>query len=116
MMVASSVGPCAAGWQYAGDLARLTRATKNPVSFEIEKHARCLALDILLAAIAADSNPDATFYKPAAEEGIAEVEMENLAMQKDCNQSVKYFGAMMVMATRRVSGGTVNNVDPSLLR
>jgi putative membrane protein len=55
-----------------------------------------LALTIPLAAFAADSNPDATFYKHAAEGGIAEVEMGNLAMQKSTNQSVKDFGAMMV--------------------
>lgn len=48
-----------------------------------------------LAAFAA-SNPDAAFYKKAAEGGIAEVELGNLAQQKSHNQSVKDFGAMMV--------------------
>jgi putative membrane protein len=41
-------------------------------------------------------NPDSTFYKHAAEGGIAEVELGNLAQQKSHNQSVKDFGAMMV--------------------
>jgi putative membrane protein len=41
-------------------------------------------------------NPDATFYKHAAEGGIAEVELGNLAQQKSQNPSVKDFGAMMV--------------------
>ncbi|MDP9007578.1 MAG: DUF4142 domain-containing protein [Pseudomonadota bacterium] len=41
-------------------------------------------------------NPDATFYKHAAEGGLAEVELGKLAQQKSQNQSVKEFGAMMV--------------------
>jgi putative membrane protein len=48
------------------------------------------------AVFGASSNPDATFYKHAAEGGIAEVEVGNLAQQKSDNQSVKDFGAMMV--------------------
>ena len=58
-----------------------------------------LALLILiapLAAVGADSNPDATFYKKAAEGGIAEVDAGNLAEQKGDNQPVKDFGAMLV--------------------
>lgn len=50
---------------------------------------------IPLAAIAATS-PDASFYKKAAEGGISEVELGNLAQQKSHNQGVKDFGAMMV--------------------
>jgi putative membrane protein len=46
-------------------------------------------------AYAADS-PDTTFYKHAAEGGIAEVELGNLAQQKSNNPSVKEFAAMMV--------------------
>jgi putative membrane protein len=49
-----------------------------------------------LAAVHAADSPDATFYKHAAEGGIAEVELGNLAQQKSRNQSVKDFGAMMV--------------------
>jgi putative membrane protein len=46
-------------------------------------------------AVAADS-PDASFYKNAAEGGIAEVEAGKLAQQKSANSQVKSFGAMMV--------------------
>ncbi len=58
-----------------------------------------LALLILigpLAAFGADSDPDATFYKKAAEGGIAEVDAGNLAQQKANKQALKDFGAMMV--------------------
>jgi putative membrane protein len=58
-----------------------------------------LALLILIAPLAAaraDSNPDGTFFKKAAEGGIAEVDAGNLAQQKGNNQPVKDFGAMMV--------------------
>jgi putative membrane protein len=48
-----------------------------------------------LLALAADS-PDASFYKKAAEGGMAEVEAGNLAQQKSNNAQVKDFGAMMV--------------------
>jgi putative membrane protein len=57
-----------------------------------------LALLILtapLAAIAAD-DPDADFYKNAAEGGIFEVDAGNMAEQKGNSQAVKDFGAMMV--------------------
>ena len=53
----------------------------------------CMALPLTL--FAAD-NPDATFYKKAAEGGIAEVEMGQLAQNKSSTQSVKDFGAMMM--------------------
>jgi putative membrane protein len=60
------------------------------------KHlAACLVLIFPFVAHGAD-NPDATFYKHAAEGGIAEVELGNLAQQKSQNPSVKDFGAMMV--------------------
>jgi putative membrane protein len=48
-----------------------------------------------LVASAAD-NPDAAFYKKAAEGGIAEVELGKLAQEKSPTQSVKDFGGMMV--------------------
>jgi putative membrane protein len=46
--------------------------------------------------LAADDNPDAAFYKNAAEGGMAEVELGKLAQEKSPTQSVKDFGAMMV--------------------
>jgi putative membrane protein len=58
-----------------------------------------LALMVLIAPLAAssaESTPDATFYKKAAEGGIAEVDAGNLAQQKGNSQAVKDFGAMMV--------------------
>ncbi len=42
------------------------------------------------------SDPDAAFYKKAAESGIFEVDAGNQAQQKASNQQVKDFGAMMV--------------------
>jgi putative membrane protein len=53
----------------------------------------CMALPLTL--FAAD-NPDASFYKKAAEGGIAEVQMGRLAHDKSSTQSVKDFGAMMM--------------------
>jgi putative membrane protein len=48
-----------------------------------------------VSALAAD-NPDMSFYKKAAESGLAEVELGKLAQEKSPSQSVKDFGAMMV--------------------
>jgi putative membrane protein len=48
-----------------------------------------------LVALAA-SDPDASFYKNAAEGGIAEVEAGQLAQTKANTQALKDFGAMMV--------------------
>ncbi|HLZ99451.1 MAG TPA: DUF4142 domain-containing protein [Steroidobacteraceae bacterium] len=47
------------------------------------------------AATSADS-PDASFYKHAAQGGLAEVQAGNLAQQKSNNPKVKEFAAMMV--------------------
>lgn len=44
----------------------------------------------------ADSHPDASFYKNAAEGGLFEVDAGNLAESKGSSQAVKDFGAMMV--------------------
>jgi putative membrane protein len=55
-----------------------------------------LAMALPSALLAADANPDATFYRNAAEGGIAEVELGQLAQEKASSPSVKAFGAMMV--------------------
>jgi putative membrane protein len=54
-----------------------------------------LMLSLPMIAMAA-SNPDASFYKNAAEGGIAEVDAGRLAQEKGNSQQVKDFGAMMV--------------------
>jgi putative membrane protein len=54
-----------------------------------------LALSLPMIALAA-SNPDASFYKGAAEGGLAEVDAGRLAQDKGNSQQVKEFGAMMV--------------------
>ena len=53
-----------------------------------------LVLALPVAAFAA--NPDAAFFKNAAEGGIAEVEAGHLAQDKGNSRQVKDFGAMMV--------------------
>jgi putative membrane protein len=55
-----------------------------------------LALALPVIAFGAAPSPDSSFYKNAAEGGIAEVQLGNLAQAKSSNQSVKDFGAMMV--------------------
>jgi putative membrane protein len=54
-----------------------------------------LLLALPMVAFAA-AMPDASFYKNAAEGGIAEVEAGRLAQDKGNSQQVKDFGAMMV--------------------
>jgi putative membrane protein len=54
-----------------------------------------LVLVILASAAFADSS-DSSFYKDAAEGGISEVQLGQLAQQKGTNAAVKDFGAMMV--------------------
>jgi putative membrane protein len=46
--------------------------------------------------LAAEKSPDESFYKKAAEGGIAEVEQGKLAQQKGQSKAVKDFGMMMV--------------------
>ena len=53
-----------------------------------------LAVPVL--GLAADKNPDADFFKQAAQAGIAEVEAGQLAQEKGSSEAVKDFGAMMV--------------------
>ena len=55
-----------------------------------------LMLALPMAAAFAASNPDGSFYKHAAEGGIAEVDAGHLAQDKGNSQQVKDFGAMMV--------------------
>jgi putative membrane protein len=58
-------------------------------------HFLVLMLTLPVAAFAA-SNPDASFYKNAAQGGIAEVAAGRLAQDKGNSQPVKDFGAMML--------------------
>jgi putative membrane protein len=60
------------------------------------KRAVLASAAVLPLAVFAASNPDSSFYKKAAEGGIAEVELGNLAQQKASNPSAKEFGTMMV--------------------
>jgi putative membrane protein len=54
------------------------------------------ALILALPVAAFAANPDAAFYKHAAEGGLFEVEAGHLAQDKGNSQQVKDFGAMMV--------------------
>jgi putative membrane protein len=63
----------------------------------IRLYGAALAMSLAFGSVAlADDNPDATFYKKAAEGGMAEVELGKLAQDKSPTASVKEFGAMMV--------------------
>lgn len=55
-----------------------------------------LLMLVPVCALAADKSPDESFYKKAAEGGMAEVELGKLAQQKGQSPAVKEFGAMMV--------------------
>jgi len=55
-----------------------------------------LIVALPVIAFGADQTPDKSFFKNAAEGGIAEVDAGNLAGQKGNSQAVKDFGAMMV--------------------
>jgi putative membrane protein len=67
----------------------------RPEETSMKKIMAGLLLLVPLAVFAAD-NPDAAFFKKAAEGGIAEVDAGNLAQQKSTNKSVQDFGALMV--------------------
>jgi putative membrane protein len=64
------------------------------------KHVTCTALAMVLAScamvVSAASNPDDSFFKKAAEGGLAEVELGTMAQNKSPTPSVKEFGSMMV--------------------
>src|ERR1700753_1870545 len=49
-----------------------------------------------LMALAADKSPDESFYDDAAQGGIAEVQLSQLAQEKGQSQVVKDYAAMMV--------------------
>src|ERR1700759_5698717 len=51
---------------------------------------------VLASAAALADSPDASFFKNAAEGGMSEVELGQMAQQKATNPAVKEFGAMMV--------------------
>jgi len=55
-----------------------------------------LAVAIPSTALFAADNPDASFFKNAAEGGMAEVEQGQLAQEKSALPAVKDFGSMMV--------------------
>ena len=55
-----------------------------------------LALVAPLVAVSANVDSDRQFYEKAAQGGMTEVELGNLAQQKSSNPDVKDFGAMMV--------------------
>jgi putative membrane protein len=59
----------------------------------------CAVISVSLAlplVVSAADNPDISFFKKAAEGGIAEVELGKLAQDKSPTQNVKDYGAMMV--------------------
>ena len=55
-----------------------------------------ITMALALPTLAAEDNPDAAFYKKAAEGGMAEVALGKLAQEKSPTPSVKEFGAMMI--------------------
>jgi putative membrane protein len=61
----------------------------------MKKLIAALLFALPLAALAAD-NPDESFFKNAAEAGMAEVEAGHMAQSKGSSQAVKDFAAMMV--------------------
>jgi putative membrane protein len=72
---------------------------KSSIAISKEKKMKgtffALMLSLPMIALAA-TNPDESFYKSAAEGGIAEVDAGHLAQDKGNSQQVKDFGAMMV--------------------
>lgn len=55
-----------------------------------------LIMSVPVIAAAAGKSPDESFYKDAAEGGMAEVELGQMAQQKGQSQAVRDFGARMV--------------------
>jgi putative membrane protein len=67
----------------------------NHVEFAMKTALSLLLLGLPLVAFGSD-NPDASFFKDAAEAGMAEVDAGHIAQSKGTNPAVKEFGAMMV--------------------
>jgi putative membrane protein len=65
-------------------------------TFTMEQVIACLIMAAPVIAVSADESPDPSFFKQAAEGGIAEVDAGTLAQSKGNSQAVKDFGAMMV--------------------
>jgi putative membrane protein len=62
----------------------------------MKKLAFALLFCLPLTALAKDANPDESFFKDAAEAGLAEVDAGKLALSKGSSPAVKEFAAMMV--------------------
>lgn len=71
-------------------------ASRSPTEIRMKQFALSLILGVPLAAAFSAEIPDVKFYRDAAEGGMAEVAMGNLAQQKAQSASVKEFGAQMV--------------------
>ena len=76
----------------------------------------CLIMTAPVMALSADKSPDQSFFKQAAEGGIAEVDAGTLAQSKGNTKAVKEFGAMMVKdhsaANEKLKSiATAENVD-----
>jgi putative membrane protein len=68
------------------------------------KYLPIASLLLLPLCASAAGGPDATFYKHAAEGGISEVQLGNLALQKSEDPAVKEFAAQMVKDHSVVNG------------
>jgi putative membrane protein len=75
-------------------VAALTTSISQ-LEFAVKKLVAVLMVGLPMMAFAA-SNPDESFFKDAAQAGMAEVAAGHTAQEKGASQSVKDFGAMMV--------------------
>jgi putative membrane protein len=81
------------GLGFSGSV-RIKASTEIPVN-KLCWVVMSVSLGLPVSVFAAD-NPDASFYKKAAEGGMAEVELGKLAQDKSSTQAVKEFGSMMI--------------------